>query len=212
MKSKNGVHNGEYFSKAALKHRGWTDSAIKRFLPEHDDEKQNHVYRSAPPIKLYLINRVRGVEISEAFQAWKGESLKRRASSAKAVKTKQASLLERVRNMKVIVQKVPNNKVVKDAVNAYNIRKSDRYMVFDGDFATVDSDLDFLARITVNYIRHNLTEYDRILYKLAGKTGKGKALKLLWEKVFQAIADTYPDYQEECESQLAIKLGQFDPG
>jgi hypothetical protein len=55
------------------------------------------------------------------------------------------------------------------------------------------NDLDFLARITVNYIRHELSEYDQDLMGLWGRVGKGEAYLRLNKKSYAAIAAQYPE-------------------
>ena len=56
------------YTKTDLKGRGWTDGLIARFLPVPDEMKENPHYRSGPPMKLYLPNRVAEAEASQAFQ------------------------------------------------------------------------------------------------------------------------------------------------
>ena len=69
-----------------------------------------------------------------------------------------------------------------------------------------DSDKEFLNRITVNYIRHNLTTYEKIIDTMYSKVGKQKAYNMLNKKVFEEIANVYPDYKEECDRQLKMKM------
>ncbi|MCP4346147.1 MAG: hypothetical protein GY795_11555 [Desulfobacterales bacterium] len=62
-------------SKKWLKNRGWTDAAIKKFLPEPDDYDTNpHAPRSeGKKIKLYYKFRVEEIEDTEEFRKWKKE-------------------------------------------------------------------------------------------------------------------------------------------
>lgn len=72
--------------------------------------------------------------------------------------------------------------------------------------ASVEDHGDFLKRITVNYIRHNLTEYDNVIENtLRGKTGKNKLWFSFQKKIYDAIAEAYPVYAEECERQFKDK-------
>jgi len=64
-----------------------------------------------------------------------------------------------------------------------------------------------LRRITVNHLRHNLSDYDRRLDDLFGKVGKSEAYIILNRKIYTSIADTYPDLAEECERQMYRKSG-----
>ena len=69
----------------------------------------------------------------------------------------------------------------------------------------VDRDPVFLDRITVNYIRHELTQYDGALVEVAGQTGIQQAVDAIRARVYEAIADAYPMLADECTRQLERK-------
>lgn len=62
------------------------------------------------------------------------------------------------------------------------------------------------ARITVNYIRHRLTGYDRALAEAAGKVGVREAVVLMRRRIFTEIIRVYGAYPgglaEECRRQM----------
>jgi hypothetical protein len=60
-----------------------------------------------------------------------------------------------------------------------------------------------LERITVNYIRHNLTEYETHLKKVAGQAGR-----VVRRRVYDEIAAQYPEYAEECKRQMRDRSGE----
>jgi hypothetical protein len=62
-------------------------------------------------------------------------------------------------------------------------------------------DEDFLCRITVNYVRHQMTNYEDSLRKIAGKVGTKEAYLHLKSKVLDAIAEAYPELAAECVRQ-----------
>ena len=64
-------------NKSDLKSRGWTETAIAKFLGEPDSTRQNRRYRSAAPVKLYRKARVELAEASPEFQAWRSRRLGR---------------------------------------------------------------------------------------------------------------------------------------
>lgn len=79
------------------------------------------------------------------------------------MKTKIAKLMNAVTLMKICVNKIEN--VESQAIEAYNAIQR------DGDYrATTNSEKKFLNRITVNFIRHELTGYDRSLEEIAPDT------------------------------------------
>lgn len=85
-------HTSDLLAKSDLKKRGWTDSLIKRFLPEPDEIRPNPKYRSAAPMILYLAARVAAIEADCDFQAAMTETKCRQDHVARAVKTKRARL------------------------------------------------------------------------------------------------------------------------
>lgn len=54
----------------------------------------------------------------------------------------------------------------------------------------------------VNYIRHNLTRYDNILYGYRGRVGVDEAYYYLKENILLKIAEVYPAYANECYRQI----------
>ena len=62
--------------------------------------------------------------------------------------------------------------------------------------------IDTLNRWIVNYIRHNLVEYDTNLKHLYGKTGKQSGYETFKKVILEKIAELYPKYKDECERQI----------
>ena len=60
----------------------------------------------------------------------------------------------------------------------------------------------------VNYIRHNLTEYDTHLEELAGQVGVSEAGRVIRRWVYAQIAACYPEYAEECMRQMSARHGE----
>ncbi len=60
-----------------------------------------------------------------------------------------------------------------------------------------------LERITVNDIRHNLTEYETHLKEVAGQVGR-----VVRRWVYDEIAAQYPEYAEECKRQIRDSSGE----
>lgn len=198
----------ETITASGMKERGWTEKLICDYYPIHYATKKNPFYTSASPMKLYSMNEVERIESLPEFKAkldkLKEGKQKRQAAASKAVETKTKSTLEIVKNTEIEVIKIKNKYLLKDAIDAYNDFNCER-----GRFESIaskNSDKEFLDRIVVNYVRHNLTEYDYTLYQLVAKTGKSKAYVLLNEKIYSAIADVYPHLKHECDRQFQEKL------
>lgn len=198
----------ETITASGMKERGWTDKLISDYYPIHYATKKNPIYASASPMKLYSITEVERIESLPEFKVkldkLKEGKQKRQAAASRAVETKTKSTLEIVKNTEIEVIKIKNKYLLRDAIDAYNDFNCER-----GRFentASKNSDKEFLDRIMVNYVRHNLTEYDYALYQLVAKTGKGRAYLLLNEKIYSTIAEIYPHLKHECDRQLQEKL------
>lgn len=83
----------EYFSTHDLKERGWTVGLIKRFLPEHDDQRPNQMKmgrRRLPPVKLYLQDRVHQIEREDHFLEAQAKAADAKARAERASETRKA--------------------------------------------------------------------------------------------------------------------------
>jgi len=179
-----------------LTRKGWSKSLIKKLLGEPDLRKK--VSGHTHPLCLYQLDRVQTIELSDAFHEYQDILNRHRFASTKAVQTKTNKLMAEVANMVVTVKSLPIFKIQHFAIDAYN----DFHDEYDNGFASSKSDKTFLKRITVNYIRHQLTQYDFTLEEVAGRTGIDKAVDAIRKKVFTEISNTYPQYREECERQI----------
>ena len=198
---------------AQLKARGWTPTLVKKFLGSPDATKPNPHYRSAAPMQLYSLARV---EVVEQEDTWKqaATSAAARSTVGKTVATRKAAeLVAQAEQLAVTVIRLPLDKLLKNAIDSYNAFHEELLWERGHDYepATEQSDPAFLDRITVNYIRHNLTEYDSHLEELAGRIGVREAGKVIRNKIYAAIAAQYPEYAEECKRQMQLRNGEIYP-
>lgn len=186
----------EYLTVSQLKELGWTDGLIKKHLGDPDKLKRNPVYRSKAPMRLYDVQRVEETERLIDWQALEAKREKRKQAAQKAVETKREQLDRYVARVDIKVPKLRPDKLIDRACVHYNNRaRGDEY-------ARPNSDVGFLARITVNYLRHQLTEYEAHLSAIGGKVGARDAYVTIKRKVLAAIADQYPWLEEECLNQV----------
>ena len=205
----------KYITKAGLKTRGWTDSMIRKFLGNPDLEKTNPHYKSAPKMKLYKLSRINDLEGTEEFRIHLIKSGQRSSVMKKVAKDKEKKLLEEINRLEILVTIISPESLLKASIESYN--DFHEYISMERghyDFVPADSrsDRSFLQRIQVNYLRHNLTEYDRELENVAGKIGIARAVPMIKEKVYDAIALAYPYLSQECirQKQRVYALGQSD--
>ncbi len=205
------MSNRKHFTKSQVKERGWTETMIRSFLPEPDETKTNPRYKNAPPMKLFLKERVIEIEATKPFMKMVISSERRKKISKEAAKktveTKKQRLLEAVEAIEITVPTVDIDVLRRRAISDHNERQSDSGR-FDS-FASEDSMPDFLARIMVNYLRHEMTDYERELHKIEGKTGKNEACIKLKERYLKKIGEKYPGLIAECDRQ-AVQTSDQD--
>ncbi len=184
-----------------LRERGWTPAMVRDLLGEPDQLRGNPVYRTAPPMRLWSAVRVADAEANPGFTARRSRAQNRSASSAKAADRKRDELLEKVSAVEVSVPQMSWDALVRCACEHYNALQLTRGR-YDYDRAAPDSNPAFLERIVVNYLRHELSDYEPELAKLFGQVGRADATSVVRERVYDAIAGAYPDLAEECDRQL----------
>ena len=209
ISSEIGANQPDHCCKSTLKERGWTDRAIERFLKQPDKEVPNPYYKSSPPMKLYKLSRVEFIEASDDFKGFQARNQKRLDATRKGMKTKLERLLNTVASMEIFIERKHFEDVILEAIESYNGFKGSMSADkedFDYQPASIESDQQFLHRITVNYLRHRCTPYERALDKIKGKVGKREAYALLNQMIYNKISELYPLLTHECNSQLEEKI------
>lgn len=189
-------------TQTAILERGWTKAMLK-LLPA-PTEKRNPHYRSAPPMKLWQAADVEAVENSDAWREAKAKADKRKANAGKAVATKKAKLEAEV---DAALESVAVERVGMRELRDMTLDAKAEWKEFHGDY---DSDPwtapDYVVtRWIVNFIRHNLVEYDYTLGLWKGKTGITAEYPRFRNGVLAKIAAAYadaPEIAEECRKQM----------
>jgi hypothetical protein len=205
-----------YYTKSDLKSIGWTDGAITAFLGEPDSTSRNPYSKQASPVKLFAKERVNQTMQSEPFIAWQSKTGSRRRKASDAMKGLMAEKRDALVNQATKRLRVDwlGNKTVKMLVEAamnYWVERKKEYLEsldknFDWSSApTWDSDPDFLERITLNYVRHECTNYDVLLPKLEGQVGRQVAYESLRNKVSNKVKAKFGNLREEIELLKALE-------
>jgi hypothetical protein len=182
---------------ALLERPGWAPTLVIRLLGEPDQRKK--VVGRTVPLALYAIARIEQAESSSEFAQAQAAVAARKVVVAKAVATKTAKLMAAIAAMPITVERLSPAEVEPQAIDSYNLRSR------GASFASNADDPAFLERITVNFIRHELTEYDVALWEVVGKTGITLAVAEIRRRVYSAIAQAYPALSEECERQIGAR-------
>lgn len=191
-----------YLNKKQLNERGWSPKMIESFLGNPDDIKPLGRYCEE---HRYFLPRIENAEQSDEFKIAQTAYLSRRNAGKLAAKTQTKSRLEKARTMIIRVRRLPENEVLDSAIDHYNFNRRGRHWNDDYGYstpATENSDKSFLDRITVNYIRHELTSYDGRLRAQRGRIGGDAAVPIIRRRVFEEIACAYPHLEDECDRQM----------
>ena len=181
--------------------RKWTERLIKKYMPVPDEIRNNPHYGRASEMKLYKISRVESIEKNEQFLIDFQKTILRRKSSLKMVETKKDNLLIEISELPISVEFIPRNELDPLVIDDYNDRN------YYKDYLTLrDLDQSTLERLTVNYIRHQLTSYDQCLGLIFSKVGKKEGYRLLIERIYNCISESYPELTRECTLQFRRKF------
>jgi hypothetical protein len=161
-------------------------------------------------MRLYARARVEATEGTDEFQDRQSAALRRAAVSRAVAERHRAKTMGRIKAARIEVPLLGWDELVERAVAHRNHRNleyafergEDPYLAAAGE---VDDST--LVRWSVNYLRHALSDYDRLLDELTGATGKADASALLRQRVYEAIARTYPHLGAECDRQLWERSG-----
>lgn len=206
------MSDSPFYNKTEVKYRGWTDTAITKFLGKPDRTGKNR-YNRRGKVLLYLKDRVHDVEATDRFRDWKQASAARRASATTAAAKKRAATLEKVSSRLDSIDLADGYKgltrsQLRDAASesflALEARRAERSGGFyEPEIITSRRTDPFFDRIETNYLRHEGTVYDSELDEYFNATGVGQAIDMIRERIYSRIAYYYPHLANECDRQLA---------
>lgn len=193
----------ELITQSAILEMGFTKTMITKLLPK-PIEKSNPYYKCASPMKLWEKELVLKVMDTNEFKEELDKANKRRKASTKAVESKKNKLKEQVEELKLnlYIRKLSDKKLIHKTIMDKNYWYS-----LHNDFEFVDEktvDKATLDRWIVNYIRHNLIDYDDDLMMIKGKVVIGEAYVDYKKYVLKEIAKIYPKYKDECLRQINV--------
>ena len=173
---------------AEILERDWTRGLIKKFLSEPD--KIHKILTSVGKAHLYDENRVLLIEQTEEFKAAKQIAMKRRNKSIEITEKRKNDVLAQAQALSINVRRIDIDKLTKLVVNEHN-------------YGMPVTDENVLERMTVNFIRHELTEYDKNLSDQFGKIGKVEAVKIIRRNIFKEMLRIYPEFSYQIKKQAA---------
>ena len=192
---------GEFYTKSELLKR-WSKKLIDDYFPICSEERDNPQYRCASPMQLYDIAKVRYIESTDAFKADYAKVLKRKTAALERAERKREELIMYANGVQINIPTIEKDELIRRACKSYNRfhrpiqRPWEDYYAFRErrlywNEASKDSNEEFLKRITINYLRHKCTCYDKELEKFFKKVGKHEAHDALQERINEAIKQKY---------------------
>ena len=179
--------------------RGWTPKMICELLGEPDARPPNRNYPGRPPLKLYDLERVEEVERTDAFFELLDQSEARKDSAQKGKDAQRMRILDEVERLELQVPRMELRHLVVESIERYNAWVDEQGV--DRPYVTLHSHVLDVMRVMVYHLRFTTPGYPEMQQKLLRRTGAREARRRLNERVFQAIAELYPELAEECRRQ-----------
>lgn len=190
--------------KDLTRRRGWSSYTIQQFLGEADKKEVRRFPNTTFTITLFSVDRVEAAEQDPEWQALaEGQYYRRR----RAERTEsRVNAMDRVRtfDVKVRHEELDRQFIVEAALENYNEFRGKNAARAGNAFTPVtleDATPNFLIRVTLNYLRHNLTNYDYAIKKLAVNLGSKEEYVLLRSRYFDALRQHFPDFAEALTNQ-----------
>jgi hypothetical protein len=179
---------------------GWTKTLLRKLLGAADATKRRP---GGGHYTFYQLARVKQAEQDVTFAAAQAGIVSRREAGKRAADTKRKELLGRVEAVEISVPRLAEHDLWRHASKHYEALWTSRGQDKTADYTPGDAGGEvFRARITVNYLRHTLTNYERQLASVYGRTGAVDARSVIRRRILDAIARAYPALKAECERQL----------
>lgn|GEM_PF-1922780 len=177
----------DYFTVAELRERSWTERIIKKLNLTPCGIIQNPECGAAI-IKIYDRKLVELFEATDEFKAMVKEDKSKKKGALKEDKKRKERLLEKVENIEITIEYVPESLLKKMALADYNTWHIEKRQTFE--WASGRSDRKFQQKLRHNYIRHNLTNYDQIMNRIAkkihGKDEYAEIRRILLKRIKEA--------------------------
>lgn len=198
----------EYITATGLiEKRGWTKTMVNKLTSKLDTKiVDNPHYKCAAPMTLYQLKDIKRIEKTKEFKELKEKADKRKLIAKKTVETKFMNTLEFTNSFSVTVERIDIDDLRDNTLANKQFWYDMNYNPFKFDINDAYSaPEDVVKRWMVNFIRHNLTNYDEELEKLYGKTGKHIGYMHYKEKLANEMKKVYPELKGEIDLYMLYK-------
>lgn len=191
-----------FYTVAELHSAGFTDKMIHALLPY----PWLILGKRRRVIKIWREDIVEEVMRQPAFVEMRDKHLKRCEAAAKGIRTKQALLMEEAGEAAARLKKPKRLRY--DTLRKYAIREKNDQFLAQGvrGYAELAPD-DIVRRWMVNYVRHNLMDYDDLFHELLlrGRVGRALAESVFRRRAYELTMKVYPELRHECEEQMRAR-------
>lgn len=197
----------EYITVTGLiEKRGWTRSMATKLLQNLNCKVvDNPRYRCAAPMTLYYLKDIKRIEKTKKFAQLKEKAEKRKISAKKAVETKIDKTVDIADTFSVTVERIDladlEEFTLEEKQNWYNYKF---FNFLDEEICrnAYSADEETIKRWMVNFIRHNLSDYDEQLEILEGRTGKSKGYWHFKMKLAEEMKRVYPELEKYIDKYM----------
>ena len=193
------------YTKTELKELGFTEKLIQDLLLEPEYHKSP---RGAGRFYyLWRADDVKKAMLDERFIATQEKRKERSTRAQKVADKKRKKTMDKVNN--IISDMTPPERIELDELKECAIQyKNDDFICQDRIADANNADEDTIKRWIVNYIRHEMTDYnfEVVSADMEKCVGRDEAFILFEKKVYENIALVYPELADECDRQLQRKI------
>lgn len=191
----------KYRSKKKLRKRGWRGNMVEVLLRRPD------MFAEDTGEALYLRSRIREVEKTIEFKDLKKRIDEQRKAQRKAsVEEKKKKYLAEVASKILRLPDMSLEEAIQAAIINYNERLPylRRKYVIQNEPVSEKTNSSFLYHITVNYLRHNVSDYSYMLcIEDRNRVGYGEAYIFMKGRILDIIAKQHLELADECTLQKA---------
>jgi len=192
-------HVDEFVDKVTLLRRGWTHDLIGQFLPRPDRLVVDPA--TGRRASRWSVRRAARIEATSKWQHAAAPAGRVPAPRRPADDQLVAAALAEVDDILIVVPHLPWDVLVEASVKAH--RRHHRLPPME-PLAEKIAEIDpaVVRRWVVNFLRHDCTAYERHIRWANQQPGHLLVVAAFRRRIYQAIADMYPQLADECATQL----------
>ena len=202
MISEEKIIKNKKYNKKKLLEFGFNEKLISELLPL-PELVRNPFYKCASPMQLWLGKDIINPKKTKKFKENLEKKITRKEIYDRAILTKKEKLMKEIDEKinQIEVETIDKEELITLTLDNQN----NYYNLMNIDYYASRYDI-HLPRWMINFIRHNLTSYDEVLFEIRGRTGIKEAYLKYKKAVLIKIAISYPYLKEDIEKEYKVQL------